>query len=148
MGWIDPGHARKGQQQGWGVLRACGGPALGCHDPVHARKRDSRGRCALASWPAVRCKPAGWLKLAHVAAPCCAMPCCAVFCCAPRSKARNVMLSTGSTDGRGIVGKVGDFGLSLKMDVHETHVSQVFQGTLSHMAPGACVRCTYTHALA
>lgn len=52
------------------------------------------------------------------------------------SKARNVMLSTGSTDGRGIVGKVGDFGLSLKMDVHETHISQVFQGTLSHMAPG------------
>jgi hypothetical protein len=46
------------------------------------------------------------------------------------------MLSTGSTDGRGIVGKVGDFGLSLKMDVHETHISQVFQGTLSHMAPG------------
>lgn len=52
------------------------------------------------------------------------------------SKARNVMLSTGSTDGRGIVGKVGDFGLSLKMDVNETHISQVFQGTLSHMAPG------------
>jgi hypothetical protein len=46
------------------------------------------------------------------------------------------MLSTGSTDGRGIVGKVGDFGLSLTMDVHETHISQVFQGTLSHMAPG------------
>ena len=47
-----------------------------------------------------------------------------------------MMLSTGSTDGRGIVGKVGDFGLSLKMDVNETHISQVFQGTLSHMAPG------------
>lgn len=43
------------------------------------------------------------------------------------------MLSTGSTDGRGVVGKVGDFGLSLKMDRHETHISQVFQGTLSHM---------------
>lgn len=49
------------------------------------------------------------------------------------------MLSTGSTDGRGIVGKVGDFGLSLKMDVNETHISQVFQGTLSHMAPGTLV---------
>lgn len=62
-------------------------------------------------------------------------------CCAVRvrSKSRNVMLSTGSTDGRGIVGKVGDFGLSLKMDVHETHISQVFQGTLSHMAPGEAV---------
>jgi hypothetical protein len=57
----------------------------------------------------------------------------------PRSKARNVMLSTGSTDGRGLVGKVGDFGLSLKMDSHETHVSQVYQGTLSHMCPGGCV---------
>lgn len=57
----------------------------------------------------------------------------------PRSKARNVMLSTGNTDGRGIVGKVGDFGLSLKMDCHETHISQVFQGTLSHMAPGRYV---------
>jgi len=54
----------------------------------------------------------------------------------PCSKARNVMLSTGNTDGRGIVGKVGDFGLSLKMDGNETHISQVFQGTLSHMAPG------------
>jgi hypothetical protein len=57
------------------------------------------------------------------------------------------MLSTGSTDGRGIVGKVGDFGLSLKMDVHETHISQVFQGTLSHMAPGElglnAVGCSY-----
>lgn len=55
------------------------------------------------------------------------------------SKARNVMLSTGVTDGRGIVGKVGDFGLSLQMDRHETHISQIFQGTMSHMAPGACV---------
>lgn len=55
------------------------------------------------------------------------------------SKARNVMLSTGVTDGRGIVGKVGDFGLSLQMDRHETHISQIYQGTMSHMAPGACV---------
>ncbi|WIA08278.1 hypothetical protein OEZ85_007721 [Tetradesmus obliquus] len=50
-------------------------------------------------------------------------------------KARNVMLSTGNADGRGIVGKVGDFGLSLKMDHMETHVSNVYQGTLTHMAP-------------
>jgi serine/threonine protein kinase len=45
------------------------------------------------------------------------------------------MLSTGSADGRGIVGKVGDFGLSLKMDHLETHLSNVYQGTMTHMAP-------------
>ncbi|GBF87741.1 hypothetical protein Rsub_00452 [Raphidocelis subcapitata] len=50
-------------------------------------------------------------------------------------KARNVMLATGAADGRGVVAKVGDFGLSLKMDHLETHVSQVFQGTLTHCAP-------------
>jgi hypothetical protein len=33
--------------------------------------------------------------------------------------------------------QVGDFGLSIKMDRHETHISHVFQGTMSHMAPGA-----------
>lgn len=31
--------------------------------------------------------------------------------------------------------QVGDFGLSLKMDHMETHVSNVYQGTLTHMAP-------------
>lgn len=46
------------------------------------------------------------------------------------------MLATGNADGRGIVAKVGDFGLSLKMDNMETHVSQMYQGTMSHMAPG------------
>jgi hypothetical protein len=46
------------------------------------------------------------------------------------------MLSSGNTDGRGIMGKVGDFGLSLKMDHMETHISQVYAGTMSHMAPG------------
>lgn len=79
--------------------------------------------------------------------PACAQPssfqhclcCCGVF--GVCSKARNVMLSTGNTDGRGIVGKVGDFGLSLKMDMHETHISQVFQGTMSHMAPGKSMFC-------
>jgi hypothetical protein len=46
------------------------------------------------------------------------------------------MLATAGADGRGVVAKVGDFGLSLKMDALETHVSQVFQGTVTHMAPG------------
>jgi serine/threonine protein kinase len=31
--------------------------------------------------------------------------------------------------------QVGDFGLSLKMDTTDTHVSSVFQGTLTHLAP-------------
>jgi serine/threonine protein kinase len=31
--------------------------------------------------------------------------------------------------------QVGDFGLSLKMDHLETHVSNVYQGTMTHMAP-------------
>lgn len=42
-------------------------------------------------------------------------------------KARNVLLATGSTDGRGVVGKVGDFGLSLQMNHLETHISAVYQ---------------------
>ena len=46
------------------------------------------------------------------------------------------MLSTGKSDGRGVMGKVGDFGLSLKIDHMETHISQVYQGTMTHMAPG------------
>lgn len=37
------------------------------------------------------------------------------------------MLATGSTDGRGFVGKVGDFGLSLQMNHLETHISSVYQ---------------------
>ena len=31
--------------------------------------------------------------------------------------------------------QVSDFGLSIKMDQKDTHVSKVFQGTVSHMAP-------------
>ncbi|KAG2490227.1 hypothetical protein HYH03_011352 [Edaphochlamys debaryana] len=53
-------------------------------------------------------------------------------------KARNVMLksSGGAAEGRGVVCKVADFGLSLKMDRDEqTHMSGMYQGTLTHMAP-------------
>ncbi|KAJ9524730.1 hypothetical protein QJQ45_024366 [Haematococcus lacustris] len=49
-------------------------------------------------------------------------------------KARNVMLKSGG-EGRTVVAKVADFGLSLKMDHLETHISSVFQGTMTHMAP-------------
>jgi serine/threonine protein kinase len=40
-----------------------------------------------------------------------------------------------SGDGRGFVAKVADFGLSVKMGLMETHMSNVFQGTMTHMAP-------------
>ncbi|GFH10260.1 mitogen-activated protein kinase kinase kinase MLT, partial [Haematococcus lacustris] len=49
-------------------------------------------------------------------------------------KARNVMLKSGG-EGRTVVAKVADFGLSLKMEHMETHISSVFQGTMTHMAP-------------
>ena len=41
-------------------------------------------------------------------------------------------------DGSGsykVTAKVADFGLSVKMDQHETHVSHSYQGTRTHMAP-------------
>jgi hypothetical protein len=38
--------------------------------------------------------------------------------------------------------QVGDFGLSLKMDHTDTHISSVYQGTLTHMAPGGRVLLT------
>lgn len=41
-------------------------------------------------------------------------------------KARNVMLKS-SGDSRGITAKVADFGLSVKMDQSETHMSNLFQ---------------------
>ncbi|PNH06725.1 Mitogen-activated protein kinase kinase kinase 11 [Tetrabaena socialis] len=52
-------------------------------------------------------------------------------------QARNVMLkSAGAGDGRGVICKVADFGLSVKMDTAEqTHMSGIYQGTLTHMAP-------------
>ncbi|GFR42839.1 hypothetical protein Agub_g3797 [Astrephomene gubernaculifera] len=51
-------------------------------------------------------------------------------------KATNVMLkSAGSETGRGVVAKVADFGLSVRLDHTATHVSHTFQGSLTHMAP-------------
>ncbi|KAI8463338.1 MAG: hypothetical protein J3K34DRAFT_149057 [Monoraphidium minutum] len=51
-------------------------------------------------------------------------------------KARNVLLKNDGSDGRGAVAKVADFGLAVRIESHDTHVS-AFQGTLSHMAPEA-----------
>ncbi|KXZ45700.1 hypothetical protein GPECTOR_51g685 [Gonium pectorale] len=52
-------------------------------------------------------------------------------------KATNVMLkSTGAeSGGRGVIAKVADFGLSVRLDHTATHVSAAFQGSLTHMAP-------------
>ncbi|WIA08255.1 hypothetical protein OEZ85_007699 [Tetradesmus obliquus] len=50
-------------------------------------------------------------------------------------KCRNVLLKSAGSDARGFVAKVSDFGLSVRMDPSETHVSNVYQGTLTHMAP-------------
>lgn len=36
--------------------------------------------------------------------------------------------------------QVADFGLSVKMDHMETHLSNTFQGTMSHMAPEILVK--------
>ncbi|KAG1661448.1 hypothetical protein FOA52_006811 [Chlamydomonas sp. UWO 241] len=52
-------------------------------------------------------------------------------------KASNVMLRSGGSDGRGCVAKVVDFGLAITLDADsdQTHVSSMFHGTLTHMAP-------------
>ncbi|GAX73003.1 hypothetical protein CEUSTIGMA_g455.t1 [Chlamydomonas eustigma] len=51
-------------------------------------------------------------------------------------KARNnVLLVRNPSEDQGVIAKVSDFGLSIKMELLETHVSNVFQGTTSHMAP-------------
>lgn len=42
-------------------------------------------------------------------------------------KARNIMLKGSGADGRGVVAKVADFGLSVRMDHMETHMSNAFQ---------------------
>ena len=49
-------------------------------------------------------------------------------------KAGNILLQPAPTKG-GLTAKVADFGLSIKMDRHQTHVSGVAAGTVTHMAP-------------
>lgn len=38
-----------------------------------------------------------------------------------------MLKSAGGADGRGVTAKVVDFGLSVKMEVTQTHVSSLFQ---------------------
>lgn len=49
-------------------------------------------------------------------------------------QARNILLkSSGGAEGRPFVAKVADFGLSMRIDPNATHVSNVYQGTMTHM---------------
>ncbi|GAX78093.1 hypothetical protein CEUSTIGMA_g5535.t1 [Chlamydomonas eustigma] len=50
-------------------------------------------------------------------------------------KAQNVLLQSNPTEPRGFTAKISDFGLSLHIGAQATHVSKVFQGTMTHMAP-------------
>jgi len=61
-------------------------------------------------------------------------------------KTRNVLLSSSGTEGKGVVCKVSDFGLSVRMDHLETHVSSLFQGTMTHMAPEVLLKGTCSKA--
>jgi serine/threonine protein kinase len=45
------------------------------------------------------------------------------------------MLQSHGTNKCGMTAKVADFGLSVKLDLNETHVSNLFRGTKTHMAP-------------
>ena len=49
------------------------------------------------------------------------------------AQAANVMLKGSGAPGRGFVAKVADFGLSVQIDRLQTHMSNVFHGTLTHM---------------
>jgi serine/threonine protein kinase len=50
------------------------------------------------------------------------------------AQAQNVLLKS-SGEARGFTAKVADFGLSVKMNGMETHISAAYQGTVTHMAP-------------
>ncbi|KAF5837643.1 kinase-like domain-containing protein [Dunaliella salina] len=61
-------------------------------------------------------------------------------------KTRNVLLASSGAEGKGVTCKVSDFGLSVCMDSSETHVSSLFQGTMTHMAPEMLLKGTCSEA--
>ncbi|KAF5833115.1 hypothetical protein DUNSADRAFT_10665 [Dunaliella salina] len=61
-------------------------------------------------------------------------------------KTRNILLSSSCAEGKGVICKVSDFGLSVCMENMETHVSSLFQGTLTHMAPEVMLKGTCSKA--
>ena len=50
-------------------------------------------------------------------------------------QAQNILLQSSLDEARGLTAKVADFGLSVQMSQAETHVSGLYQGTMTHMAP-------------
>ncbi len=54
----------------------------------------------------------------------------------PSSQARNVLLKSCASESAGVVAKVSDFGLSIKMAQTDTHVSSLVQVSASAM--GGC----------
>ena len=51
-------------------------------------------------------------------------------------KASNILLKSTTNEKKGFEAKIADFGLSIaKMDSSETHVSNMMQGTFTHMSP-------------
>ncbi|KAJ9517261.1 hypothetical protein QJQ45_009127 [Haematococcus lacustris] len=51
-------------------------------------------------------------------------------------KARNVLLrGSGGSVGRGVTAKIADFGLAVKLPPGESCINNLFQGTITHMAP-------------
>ncbi|GAX80811.1 hypothetical protein CEUSTIGMA_g8247.t1 [Chlamydomonas eustigma] len=50
-------------------------------------------------------------------------------------KAVNILLQNNPSKPCGFIAKVSDFGLSVKMDLAMTHISDLSIGTLTHMAP-------------
>ncbi|GAX79340.1 hypothetical protein CEUSTIGMA_g6782.t1 [Chlamydomonas eustigma] len=64
-------------------------------------------------------------------------------------KSQNVMLTShmpGPEGGRGFIAKVADFGLSVSLDSTQSHMSSLFQGTLTHMAPEVIMKGTASKA--
>ena len=50
-------------------------------------------------------------------------------------QASNILLQSNLNEARGLTAKVADFGFSVQMSQAETHVSGLYQGTMTHMAP-------------
>ena len=49
----------------------------------------------------------------------------------------NVLLRSCESEGKGVVAKVSDFGLSFKLDENKTHQSQMQCGTTCYLSPEA-----------
>ena len=57
-----------------------------------------------------------------------------------------MLLKSSTADSRCFTSKIADFGLSQEMEELETHISNMFQGTPSHMAPEVFLEGTQSKA--